>query len=177
MDYGWRYLLGLYPLAYLGIIFFLNRVHKRPSLFVRGLHSILVVLCMFSLLSQILFGATPDLTLKDTSHDLGYIEGRTSYTYTLDVLKAVPQPATWIGLFSIRTPLFIVQKVLNRNILDVCGQVNMDCAAVTQRVPDDLIKLTLDAPKSVSVQIGLVLLSSITGYWFLRRSCKRLNPR
>lgn len=107
MDYGWRYIFSLLPLSALMLYWFMlsGGAEKIKNIFKK----IIIALSCFSIFAQLIFGTIPDLTLKDTVFELGYIEGAGSTHYVAEVVEHGLQPKALMGLLSLRSFPFIIE--------------------------------------------------------------------
>ncbi len=159
MDYGWRYLFNLFPLAFLGYVLWLRAEkiagsgRSWPNLLVRG---VLTVFCVFSMAGQILYGGTKQLTSASEAYEVG-------------VVQSLANPGAWRNAMLSRLPTYAAIKswpVLPQDFFAVGRRLGF---AKTQIEPlTELLQVTASAPARVSQQLIVLSIAWLTGsLWLL----------
>lgn len=102
--YAYRFLFCLFPLAILGYAMWWRQVRLA-----KHLQWGILACCLFGILASILFGLNEDLMYKD-----GSAKG-----YNIAVLRALPEPKTWLNCIATRTPGFYAVGLLEQMTVDL----------------------------------------------------------
>lgn len=161
MDYGYRYLYSLFPLAFLGFIITAPEGSAAESSFSwqvkRLVDAIFLVLCVFSLAGQLFFGTTAQLSFKDQGLSLGFIVGPAAKNYEINLVRELFAPGAWQGLFISRLPGYAAIRILNlipQDLPKLLATIGVDQEGFARWI--DLLTRTIDLVPRVSVQLLLL---------------------
>jgi hypothetical protein len=112
--YGYRYLYSLFPLAMFGYIWWYSEANISTSVIRRGIHYVFVILCVFSICSQLFFHSNANEKLKASEkiNVYGVKHLLSANGYTTALVNELYKPKAWIILASDRLPGFLAVKML-----------------------------------------------------------------
>ncbi|QWV95949.1 hypothetical protein KP005_11185 [Geomonas nitrogeniifigens] len=172
-SYGYRYLFPIFPVGVMGYLLWFSGVRAFTP-FALWLNRILVVLCLFSVLSQVFFSMTQKLEVREGINGFGINYKASANGYDLALAGELLNPRAWLLMLAKKTPGFVAFNAVQYLGVDPEGMAGKGGVGADYRRALDRMKAFQHGSLVFSPGAYLLQISVLLAYiaWFALCYCR-----